>query len=157
MTANRDRVEHAITETLNGQQLGRPNIQCQLEEMRRADPRNYLDNIRMMEKITSNYKDFPHLELYNAERDAERAERSGRAGQGSPRQMRIEAAPRIPVTREDLPPIHTSSSYRGDSFSYASGGATGSDYQPTGSVYQPTGSWQQSTESDYWRARPNSY
>lgn len=113
MTANRDRVEHAITETLNGQQLGRPNIQCQLEEMRRADPRHYLENIRLMEKITSNYKDFPHLELYNAEREAERAERAGRAGHGrrEPREMRIEAAPRIPVIREDLPPLPPSRQY----------------------------------------------
>ncbi len=116
MSANRDRVEHAITETLNGQQLGRPNIQCQLEEMRRADPRHYLENIRLMEKMTSNYKDFPHLELHNAELEAERSERAGRVGHGrrhheaSP-DLRIEAAPRTPVIREDLPPLQPSRQY----------------------------------------------
>ena len=71
MTANRDIAEHAITETLNGMQLGRPNLQCQLDEMRHADPRHYLENLRLMEKITDNYKDFPHCELHNAELEAE--------------------------------------------------------------------------------------
>lgn len=107
MTANRNRVEHAITETLNGQQLGCPNIQQQLADLRRADPRNFLENIRLMENLTANYKDFPHLELQQAEAQAQRERQLGQSTRPNRHngELRIQAAPVGRVQREELPPL----------------------------------------------------
>jgi len=62
MTANVDRVEHAITESLNGLQLHQGNpVSEELYKMQKDDPQNWRDNLKLFEKMTKNYQGFPHL------------------------------------------------------------------------------------------------
>jgi hypothetical protein len=67
MSANIDRVEHAITETLNGMQLGEKCIvQTELNELKTLDPGHWKENVQLYAQMTRNYPGFPHLEIENA-------------------------------------------------------------------------------------------
>jgi hypothetical protein len=66
MSANVEKVEHAVTETLNAMQLHEHcGVQNVLNELRQADPNHFRDNVKLYEKMTSNYAGFPHLEISN--------------------------------------------------------------------------------------------
>lgn len=65
MAANRNQVEHAITETLNERQLagGRQAVLDQLQELRRQNPRNWNDNLRAYEQMTRHYAGLPQIQI----------------------------------------------------------------------------------------------
>jgi hypothetical protein len=67
MSANVDLTEHAITESLNGMQLGEHCVvQTMLNELRQEDPSHWRENVQLFAQMTRNYAGFPHLEIENA-------------------------------------------------------------------------------------------
>lgn len=65
MTANQNRVEHAVTETLNERQLTSPRnaVLDQLQQLRRDDPRHWNENLRAYEAMTRNYAGLPQVQI----------------------------------------------------------------------------------------------
>lgn len=65
MAANRNQVEHAITETLNERQLtgGRQAVMDQLQELRRQNPRDWNENLRAYEQMTRHYAGLPQIQI----------------------------------------------------------------------------------------------
>lgn len=62
MSANVERVEHAITETLNGMQLREANpLQEELNKLRQCDSQHWRDNLKLFAEKTKNYPGFPQI------------------------------------------------------------------------------------------------
>lgn len=108
MVANRNRVEHAITESLNGAQIGDPvtAVQRELATMRRQDPQNYLDNVRMFERMTRNSNLLPHLDLSGLPPEDERRPNPARPRHAerprasTPQEPRRESRTELPIPPE---------------------------------------------------------